>query len=77
MYFELIGDLMYVEVIAINLSIRQRSVLMAQYGGRRWRKLKGIGRVRLASGNVRHAEVHRYEAHGVGKKRLKIKRFLD
>ncbi|MBI4606116.1 MAG: hypothetical protein HY721_29470 [Planctomycetes bacterium] len=77
MYFELVGDLSDIEVIAVNLSIRQRDVLKARYGGRRWRKLKGIAFVRLATGRIRRAEVHWYEAHGVGRKRFKIKRFFD
>jgi hypothetical protein len=77
MDFELIGDLTDVETIAVNLSIRERDALKAHYGGRRWRKLKGVGLVRLVNGNVRRAEVHWYEAHGVGKRKMKIKRFLD
>jgi hypothetical protein len=77
MDFELIGDLSDVETIAVNLSIREIADLKARHGGRRWRKLKGIGTVRLPSGSVRRAEVHWYEAHGVGKRKLKIKRLLD
>jgi hypothetical protein len=77
MYFEQVGDLTGVETIAVNLSIRERASLKGHYGGGRWRKLKGIGLVRLRSGTVRHAEIHWYEAHGVGKRKLKIKRFLD
>jgi len=46
------------------------------YGGRRWKKLKGMAEVQLADGTMCHAEVHWYEAHGVGKKEFKIKRFL-
>lgn len=48
-----------------------------EHGGRRWRKLKGDATVRLVNGSLRRAEIHWYEAHGVGKKGLKIKRFLD
>jgi hypothetical protein len=77
MDFELIGELSDVETIAVNLSIREVADLKARYGGRRWRKLKGVGTVRLVSGNVRRAEIHWYEAHGVGKRKLKIKRLLD
>src|SRR6266508_2720400 len=51
--------------------------LRKRHGGRRWRKLKGDATVRLANGSLRRAEVHWYEAHGVGKRGLKIKRFLD
>ena len=77
MDFELIGSLSDVETIAVNLSIREDAGLKARYGGRRWRKLKGIGTVRLPNGNVRRAEIHWYEAHGVGKRTMKIKRLLD
>jgi hypothetical protein len=77
MDFEIIGELVEVETIAVNLSIRENADLKARYGGRRWRKLKGIGMVRLTSGSVRRAEVHWYEAHGVGKRKMKIKRLLD
>ena len=67
MRFELVGDLQNVATIAVNLSIRDRASLKAQYGGRRWRKLKGDALVRLRNGDVRRAELHWYEAHGVGK----------
>ena len=77
MDFELISELSDVETIAVNLAIRENADLKARYGGRRWRKLKGVGTIRLANGSVRRAEVHWYEAHGVGKRKLKIKRLLD
>jgi hypothetical protein len=77
MDFEIIGELTEVETIAVNLSIRENADLKARYGGRRWRKLKGICTVRLANGSVRRTEVHWYEAHGVGKRKVKIKRLLD
>ena len=77
MDFELVGELADVETIAVNLSIRENADLKARYGGRRWRKLKGVGTVRLASGRVRRAELHWYEAHGVGKRKLKIRRLMD
>jgi len=47
------------------------------YGAGRWRKLKGAATVRLPSGRIRRAELHWYEAHGIGKRDLKIKRYLD
>jgi hypothetical protein len=72
MDFELVGDLSDIQSSAVNLSIRERESLKACYGGKRWRKLKGIGLVRLLNGRVRQAE-----AHGVGRRRMKIKRFLD
>jgi len=74
---ELAGEPTDIEVIAINLSIRENADLKARFGGRRRRKLKGVGVVRLVSGSVRRAEVHWYEAHGVGKRKTKIKRLLD
>jgi hypothetical protein len=77
MDFELIGELSNVETIAVNLSIRENADLKARYGGRRWRKLKGVSSVRLVSGSIRRAEVHWYEAHGIGKRKMKIKRLLD
>ena len=77
MDFELIGELAEIETIAVNLGIREQADLKARFGGRRWRKLKGIARVRLTSGNVCHAELHWYEAHGIGKRKMKIKRLLD
>ena len=54
--FELLGEVTRIEVIAVNLSIRERKRLKAQFGGRRWRKLKGVARVRLANEEVRTAE---------------------
>jgi hypothetical protein len=77
MDFELVGELSDVETIAVNLSIRDRADLKARFGGRRWRKLKGTGFVRLRNGSIRWAELHWYEAHGVGKRKMKIKRLLD
>jgi hypothetical protein len=58
MDFELVGDLSDVETIAVNLSIRERDSVRERYGGRRWRKFKGVALVRLVNGHVRKAEVH-------------------
>jgi hypothetical protein len=66
MYFEIIGALSEIEVIAEGRSVRGRRKLRKRYGGRRGRKLKGVGIVLLANGLLRRAEVHWYEAHGVG-----------
>jgi hypothetical protein len=77
MYFEIIGALAGIEVIAEGKAVRERRQLRRRYGGRRWRKLKGIGAVLVGGGTPRRAEVHWYEAHGVGRVRYKIKRFLD
>ena len=75
--FELLGELTAIESIASNLSIRERRRLREQFGGRRWRKLKGIGRVRFPNREVRLAELHWYEAHGIGRRKMKVKRVLD
>lgn len=77
MYFELLGEITQIEVIAAGPSLRALGSLRQRYGGRRWRKLKGVALVRTAQGRSRRAELHWYEAHGVGRKRIKIKRFLD
>jgi hypothetical protein len=72
--FELLGELTDIEIIAVNLSIRERRRLREQFGGRRWRKLKGTGRVRFPNDEVRLAEIHWYEAHGIGRRKIKVKR---
>jgi len=77
MYFEIVGPITDVEIIAAGRSIRQLPRLRRQYGQGRWRKLKGIATVRIARGELRRAEIHWYEAHGVGRVRHKIKRFLE
>lgn len=66
-----------IETIAIGGSIRDIMRLQKQFGRGRWRKLKGIAKVRLQSGHIRKVELHWYEARGIGKKKMKIKRFLD
>ena len=75
--FELLSEITRIEIIAVNLSIRERKILKAQFGGRRWRKLKGESRVRFPNGEIRHAELHWYEAHGIGRRKMKVKRVLD
>ena len=80
MYFDLvdiIGPITDIEIIAAGPTVRQISRLRRQYGRGRWRKLKGIATVRIASGELRRAEIHWYEAHGIGRVRHKMKRFLD
>jgi hypothetical protein len=75
-YFELVGDITELETMAAGPSIRQLHVLRTEYGEGRWRKMKGVAWVRLEDGRLVRAEVHWYEAHGIGRKRLKIKRLL-
>jgi hypothetical protein len=72
---ELVGDITNVQVIATGQGIRRLKTLRKRHGGRPWRK--GNATVRLVNGSLRRAEIHWYEAHGVGKRGLKIKRFLD
>jgi hypothetical protein len=74
---EIVGDIADIETIASGRGIRRLKHLRKRFGGRRRRKLKGIATVRITSGSTRRAEVRWYEAHGVGRKGLKIKRFLD
>ena len=76
MHFEVVGAIQSIETIAMGRAIRDLARLRKQYGAGRWRKLKGIATVRLVDGTIRKAEVHWYEAHGIGARRLKIKRFL-
>ena len=77
MNFEVIGPISDIEKIAEGSSIRILPVLRKRYGKGRWRKLKGKATVRLLDGTVRKAEVHWFEAHGIGKKMMRIKRYLD
>jgi hypothetical protein len=77
MHFEIIGKITNIETIAVGSRIRILSLLRKQYGKGRWRKLKGVATVRLFDGTIRLAEVHWFEAHGIGKKKMRIKRFLD
>lgn len=77
MKFELIGKIESVEPIAVGRQIRDLSSIRKKHGRGRWRKLKGIGRVRLPNGSECYAELHWYEAHGIGKKEMKVKQLLD
>ncbi|MGH7962362.1 MAG: hypothetical protein ACRERD_11155 [Candidatus Binatia bacterium] len=77
MKFEVIGRITEVEVIARGLGVRVLAYLRRAYGRGRWRKLKGKATVRLLNGAVHEVELHWYEAHGIGKRDLKIKSYLD
>jgi len=77
MNFEIVSKIDAVETIAKGPSIRERTRLNAQFGRGRWRKLKGTASVRLPDGWTGRAELHWYEAHGVGRRKIKIKRLLD
>ena len=77
MYFELIGEITHAETFASGSGIREIARLRKLYGRGRWRKRKGLAQVRLSDGTIRRAEVHWYEATGIGRRELKIKRFID
>ncbi|TVM02709.1 MAG: hypothetical protein CV087_08935 [Candidatus Brocadia sp. WS118] len=77
MRFEIIGKIIDIETIATGKGIRILPLLQKRYGKGRWRKLKGIANIRLSDGTVRLAEIPWFEAHGIGKRKMRIKRFLD
>ena len=77
MHFEVVGGLTNIQTIAVGRRIRQLKRLEKLFGKGRWRKMKGEALIRLTSGTLRRAELHWYEAHGVGKKNMKFKRYLD
>ena len=73
MDFEILGPMRNVETIAAGREIRQLPRLRRRYGKGRWRKRKGVARVRLQDGTVHMAEIHWYEAHGIGRREMKMK----
>ena len=77
MDLEVVGDITDIETITTGRGIRDLPRLRRLYGRGYWRKMKGIARIRLRNGRVRLAELHWYEAHGIGKKEFKRKRNLD
>ena len=77
MNFEIISEISQVEIIAVSRSIRDLPRLNKTYGSGRWRKLKGVATIRLTNGSIRLAELHWYEAHGIGKLEIKRKCYLD
>ena len=77
MDFEILSDITEIKKIAVGSGIRDIAKLRRKYGRGRWRKLKGIATIRLHNGRVRVAELHWYEAHGIGRKDMKRKRYLD
>jgi hypothetical protein len=74
---EIVGDITDIEIIAIGSSIRELAELRQDYGGTRWRKLKGKAYVLRHDGRVVLAEVHWYECHGIGRRRMKVKKELE
>ncbi len=77
MDFEILGAVSAIETFAIGTSIRELARLRRTYGAGRWRKRKGVARVRLADGTICRAELHWYEASGVGRREYKVKAYLD
>jgi hypothetical protein len=75
--FEILGEIRNIERIAVKTSIRDLARLRRMYGKGRWRKLKGSARIQLSNGRIRMAELHWYEAHGIGRREIRWKRYLD
>jgi hypothetical protein len=76
-FFEIRGNITDIETFAVGSGIRELPRLRKLYGEGRWRKRKGVADVELPNGTIRKAELHWYEASGIGKKEFKIKRFVD
>jgi hypothetical protein len=77
MHFQVVGQIEQIETFATGSGIRELARLRRIYGRGRWRKRKGVATVKLADGTTRLAELHWYEATGIGRKELKLKRYLD
>ena len=77
MSFAIVGPILDQVTIAVGARIREIARLRRIYGRGKWRKRKGIARIRFDDGTTRTAEVHWYEAHGIGRKEVKIKRFIS
>jgi hypothetical protein len=77
MYFEMVTEITEIQTIVVVSRIREIKRLQKQFGHGRWRKLKGFAHVRIPSGRIRRVELQGYEAHGIGRKKIKIKRYLD
>lgn len=76
-HFEVLGEIRAIAIVATGRGIRDLAILQKRFGRANWRKLKGFATVRLEDGTIAEAEVHWYEAHGIGKCWMKIKRYLD
>lgn len=77
MHFEIVGTIKSVETIAIGSKIRELPRLKKIYGSGRWRKRKGVAQIRLPDSSVLTAEIHWYEASGIGRREFKIKRYVE
>ena len=76
MHFAIIGEITQIEIIAAGVGVRERKRLWKAYGRGSWRKLKGLAGIKLSDGAQVMAELHWYEANGIGKKEFKITRLL-
>ena len=74
--FKILGEIRNIEAIAASKGVYIRRYLERTYGKGRWRKMKGIARIQLPEGTICEAEIHWYEAHGIGRKDFKIKRII-
>ena len=77
MYFRILGAISQIKTIASGTGIREIARLRRRYGRARWRKRKGVAKVELEDATVRLAELHWYEATGIGRREMKLKRYLD
>jgi len=77
MSYEIASEITQIETIAVGSRIRDLPRLRRLYGRGRWRKLRGVALVRLRTGRIRKAELHWYEAHGIGRKEIKRKRYVN
>ena len=75
--FRIIGQIRDVKAIATGRGIHELALLNRRYGKGRWRKLKGVAEVELDDGTIATAELHWYEAHGIGKRKMKVKFLFD
>ncbi len=73
---EIVGGIRDKQVIARGHSVKIKKRLEKLYGTGNWRKMKGVAEVRLSDGTVRQAEIHWFEAHGIGRRHIKVKRFI-
>jgi len=74
--FKIVSNIKFIDIIAKGKSIRELSRLNKKYGYGKWRKLKGVAEIEFKNGRRMEAEIHWYEAHGIGKKEIKIKRII-
>ena len=77
MNYDIIDEITEIEMIVKGTGIRELNRLRKFYGLGNWKKMKGIARIRLSTGKIRLAELHWYEAHGIGKKEIKRKKYLE